>query len=272
MTPTKWLLRTLAFAASVVAVVALAPHADAQPKADPKANPKGAPKDNPKDKANPQPKGSGPIVFQPQINGLVRPFNPAPFYSLSPIYNPAINNPFATNPFAPNPFAPNPFAPNPFAPNPFVNNPFAPNPFAPNPFINNPFLNPFTPNPFNNPLVNNPFVNNPFAPNPFAPNPFVAAFQTPPISFRQPGHLTFRGPDLLVNPWAGLVYRPLTGIARTADGTIFYRVPGTGVPTFTGDDAYGTGLYYSPHYGTYLNPNTGVITRPGTTVFLPWIP
>jgi hypothetical protein len=75
-----------------------------------------------------------------------------------------------------------------------------------------------------------------------------------------------------VNPVSGLVYRPLSGVARTADGSLFYYVPGTGLPTATGRYAQGSGLYFNPEGGTFLNPSTGVISRPGTTtVFMPWI-
>lgn len=187
----------------------------------------------------------GPIIVHPQINTLpgfpIWPTNP------NPLFNPALNNPWLnqTNIIPVNPF---------FAPNPFVNR-FAPNPFVPNPFINNPF-----------------------APNPFAPNPFVtgvvpASFSTPPIAFRQPGFYYYRGPDLRVNPWSGTVYRPLSGVAQTGDGSVFYRVPGSGLPTATGAYAPGSGLYFNPVGGTFLNPASGVISRPGVTnVFLPWMP
>lgn len=147
---------------------------------------------------------------------------------------------------------------------------FNPGPFY-NPALNNPYLNQtnYIPVPVNNPLFapNNPFVNNPFAlagPNdPFAPNPFLPAGgntgcycqgpyapSTPPLAFRQPGQLFYRAPDLQVNPTSGLVYRPLSGVARTANGSTFYRVAGSGLPTYTGAYAPGTGLYYDPNNNT----------------------
>lgn len=168
---------------------------------------------------------------------------------------------------------------------------FNPGPFY-NPALNNPYLNqtrfvpvpvnPFANQPINNPLLwnNNVFVNNPFAlvgPNNFAPNPFNNPFApvttaTPPLAIQQPGQLFYRGPDLQVNPTSGLVYKPLTGVARTADGSTFYRVAGSGLPTFSGTYAAGSGLYYSPDNNTYLHPASGTISRPGVTnVFLPYI-
>ncbi|MBP3956620.1 hypothetical protein J8F10_15205 [Gemmata sp. G18] len=194
------------------------------------------------------------VIVHPQINTM--PGIPAsvvypPSFNPGPFFNPALNNPWLNqtqfvpyNPFVLNPFNPL-FAPN----NPFVNNPFAPNPFVPNAFNN-----PFAINPFNNPF-----------------RPFATS--TPPIAIQQPGQLMWRGPDLQVNPISGTVYRPLSGIARTADGNTFFRVPGSGLPTFTGAYAPGTGLYFNPAQNTFLNPASGVISRPGvTTVFLPWIP
>lgn len=138
----------------------------------------------------------------------------------------------------------------------------------------------FDPGPFYNPALNNPHLNqtnvvaySPFAPNPFF-NPFVPTVTaTPPVSVRQPGQLFYRGPDLQVNPVSGLVYKPLSGVARTADGSTFYYVPGTGLPTASGTYASGTGLYYDPNNNAFLNPRTGTISRPGvTTAFIPWRP
>jgi hypothetical protein len=200
------------------------------------------------------------VLVYPQFNSFpglpAQQFNP-PVFNPGPFYNPALNNPWMnqTNFIPVNPFAPNPFAPNPFVNNPF-NNPFANNLFAPNPFNN----------PFNNPLQNQ------------FPNAIIGCFgpvpsSTPPIAVQQPGYLVYKGPDLQVNPWSGTVYRPLSGVARTADGSVFFRVPGTGLPTVTGNYATGTGLYYNPNGGTFLNPSSGVISRPGVTnVFIPWIP
>ena len=149
----------------------------------------------------------------------------------------------------------------------------------------------FDPGPFYNPALNNPYLNQTnFIPdNPVAVNPAVAwtarpiggciwgpvplIQSTPPIAIRQPGQLLYKNPDLQVNPVSGLVYRPLTGLAVAADGSTFYRVPGSGLPTVTGAYAQGTGLYFDPQHNTFLNPATGVISRPGTTnVFIPWRP
>ena len=49
-----------------------------------------------------------------------------------------------------------------------------------------------------------------------------------------------------MNPVSGTVYRPLSGVAQTRDGSVFYRVAGTGLPTYTGAYAPGTGLHYDP--------------------------
>lgn len=134
----------------------------------------------------------------------------------------------------------------------------------------------FDPGPFYNPALNNPYLNqtNVIPYSPFAPNPFVPTVTaTPAVAIQQPGQLMYKGPDLQVNPVSGLVYKPLTGVARTADGNTFYRVVGSGLPTVTGSYAAGTGLYFDPKHNTFLNPATGVISRPGTTnVFLPWRP
>ncbi|HEY1188806.1 MAG TPA: hypothetical protein VGE74_14220 [Gemmata sp.] len=193
------------------------------------------------------------IIVFPQVTGAP-PALPAslfnrPAFDPGPFYNPALNNPYLNqvNVAVYNPFAPNPF-----------NNPFAVNPFAPNPFA----VNPFVPNPFNNPF-NNPFVG--------PVGPVVTA--TPPVAFRQPGQLYYRGPNLQVNPASGLVYKPLSGVARTPDGSTFYYVPGTGLQTASGTYASGTGLYFDPNHNTFLNPASGVISRPGVTnVFIPWCP
>jgi hypothetical protein len=269
MTSLKWPLRSLA----VAAVIGLAARADAQqiqpglrpaqpkidpPKADPKADPKAKPAEQPKN----------PIVVQPRINTL--PGIPAwqlnqPVFNPGPFYNPALNNPWMNqtrvvpyNPFLTQPINNPLFWPQ---PNPFVNNPFAlipNNPFAPNPFLVNPFNNPFI-SPFNNPF------NTLYGPG-------TSYSYTPPIAIQQPGQFFYRGPDLLVNPTSGTVYKPLTGVAQTADGSVFYRVPGTGLPTATGVYSPGSGLYFNPDAGTFLNPKTGVISKPGvTTVFTPWI-
>jgi hypothetical protein len=142
----------------------------------------------------------------------------------------------------------------------------------------------FNPGPFYNPALNNPYMNQTrFAPyNPFVNqtinNPFNTGFgpvssYTPPLAIQQPGQFLYRGPDLQVNPWSGTTYRPLTGVVQTADGSTFYRVAGSGLPTASGMYSPGSGLYYNPTTGTFINPSSGVISTPGTTtVFLPWIP
>jgi hypothetical protein len=143
-------------------------------------------------------------------------------------------------------------------------------PFAPAvpPLVFNPY-GPFGP-PFalTNPLVTPPFWNGPFAPNAFVGG---AGFGfVPPVAVRQPGAFQFRGPNLYVNPFSGTAYAPYTGLARTADGSLFYRVPGTGAPNAQGNYAIGTGLYFNFESGAYLNPSSGVIARPGGP-FLPYI-
>jgi hypothetical protein len=94
----------------------------------------------------------------------------------------------------------------------------------------------------------NPWGVNPWAANPWAVNPWVRP--TPPIAVQQPGLFVFRNPNLYVNPVAGTVVRPQTGVAQLRDGSTFFRVPGS-------TD------YYNPVAGTYYNPASGVVLRPG---------
>jgi hypothetical protein len=101
----------------------------------------------------------------------------------------------------------------------------------------------------------------------FAPQPapwFHPWLQpTPPIAVRQPGLFVFKGPDLLVNPVAGTVVRPLSGVAQLRDGSTFFRVPGSGVVNAFGQIETGTESYYNPRAGTFYNPRSGVVSRPG---------
>jgi len=89
-------------------------------------------------------------------------------------------------------------------------------------------------------------------------------------TIQQPGAFQFRGPNRFVNPFSGTAYAPFSGVAQTADGSLFYRVPGTGVPNQFGNYAIGSGLYYNAESGAFLNPASGVISRPGN-FFLPYI-
>jgi hypothetical protein len=241
MTPPKWTIRALAVAAGVLAAAAGAPRAEAQPK----------------------PKPQAPVVAPPQVGGW-GPNGFVPFYNnTGNLFFPPGLDPRSPNPYLYTPFNQNPIILNNLFPTP----PFNPNPFA-NPF--NPIANPFA-NPFLNPLGPNAALN-PWA-NPFAPA-FTGAglggsvvSVTTPFAVQQPGAFVGRGPNLAVNPWSGTVVRPLSGVAQTADGSVFFRLPNSEVL------APGSGLYFSPQYGTYLNPSTGVISRPGSTaVFLPWRP
>jgi hypothetical protein len=151
---------------------------------------------------------------------------------------------------------------------------FNPGPFY-NPALNNPWLNQTNVIPvgFNNPFAQNPF-NNPFPPNQFVGPVWPGgAFGWSGFGCVPPGRLFFKNFDLQVNPTAGLVYRPISGVARTADGSTFFRVPGTGLPNASGQYTAGSGLYFDPAHGTFLNPGTGVISRPGVTnIFAPWRP
>jgi hypothetical protein len=61
-----------------------------------------------------------------------------------------------------------------------------------------------------------------------------------------------------VNPVSGTVFKPLSGVARTADGSTFYHI-------------LGSDQYFDPKNGSFFNPTTGVITRPGQAPFLPWL-
>ena len=271
MTPPRWPIRSLAVAValSAIAVVTSPERADAQPPgtlhpvapagqpkaADPKAAPKSDPKPaNPKHPVRPietmkhpnppapnlRPLGSPPpAIVYPQINGM-------PGFIANPLnqtfYNPApFPGPFM-NPFS-NPYT-NPFSTTALSFNSTLTVLSAPGPFA------NPFANPFAANYLVNPLFVSPF-NNPYT-NPYG----LFTTYSPTISVRQPGELIWRGPDLQVNPWAGTVFKPLTGIARTADGSTFYRIPGSD-------------QYFDPTHATFFNPTTGVIARPGGNLFLP---
>jgi hypothetical protein len=234
--PARWTTLALALAA----VAAVAGPAPAQVKQGPGPKP------------GPGIKPANPVVVMPSINTL--PGVPAS-QLFQPVFNPA---------FLPNPALSNPWL------NPVTVTPVRVNPFAPN-LLQNPFVvNPLLQNPFVNPLAN------PLIPGPFVPGPLVAPApvftSTPPIAVRQAGQLFYKGPDLQVNPTSGTVYRPLSGTATTADGTTFFRVVGSGLPTATGQYATGTGLYYSPQTNTYFNPGTGVISKPGqTNAFIPYI-
>jgi hypothetical protein len=120
------------------------------------------------------------------------------------------------------------------------------------PPVVNPWVQPWA-NPWVNPWAVNPWVR----PAPWLVNP------APPLAVRQPGLYLFKGPDLYVNPVAGSVVRPLTGVARLGDGTTFFRVPGTGVVNAFGQVQTGSETYFSPRFGTYYTPSTGVVFRPG---------
>jgi hypothetical protein len=86
---------------------------------------------------------------------------------------------------------------------------------------------------------------------------------TPPLAVQQPGLFVFKGPDLLVNPVAGTVVRPQTGVAKFRDGSTFFRVPGSGAVNAFGQFQMGTETYFNPRAGTYYNPSSGVVVRPG---------
>jgi hypothetical protein len=284
----RWTFRTLA-AAALVAVASSASSAQViLPKANPNpggVQPKAA---QPKNPFAPQPlptaDGRKPSAFvMPSINTMpgipVVPLRSAVVQP--PFWNPAIQNPWMNqltitpmpiNPWQ-NPFVVNPVVQNPLVVNPLVQNPFR-DPFALNPFFNNPLvLNPLLYNsPFNNPL-NMPGLINRFGPTyPNYPTTTSQVSSTPPVAVQQPGWFLYKGPDLQVNPTSGTVYRPLSGTVTLADGSTFYRVPGSGLPTATGSYASGSGLYYNPVAGTFFNPSSGTLSKPGqTNVFLPYI-
>ena len=250
MNPQKWTFRAIATATALVVFAAAAPRASAQPR-DNNVNPFRLP----------------PGGFVPP-GGLVQPVAPVqPIAPIQPVL-PVIAPQFGINPVG---FA----AVNPFAVNPFVNNPFA-NPFGPQaviagPFQINPLNNPFN-NPLNNPLGLPPGPNFNFAQNPLA-SPFANPFFRPTFAFQQPGRLFWRGPDLLVNPWSGTVVRPFTGVAQTADGTIFFQLSRNGLPTVFDQFGGRTNIYVNPSQGTLFNPVTGVIVQPGTaSTFVPRLP
>lgn len=203
--------------------------------------------------------GYNPYFNNPYSLG-VQPFlNNSPYYQLSLQYGLRSPSPYATDPYlAINNFY-SPFA-NPYIyysmMNPYSGyNPYLMgiNPF--NPFANslamgtNPYL------PFVNPL--NPLVNS-FAMNSLLGNASPFGFfgpglvYTPPVAVQQPGALIREGPNLAVNPVTGTVVLPRTGIATMADGSTFYRLSQTPSP-----------VYYNPLGGTFFNPLTGVVARPG---------
>jgi hypothetical protein len=201
---------------------------------------------------DPQQKGQpkSPVLLMPSINTMPG----IPASSLFPPAFPSLVNPALDNPWM-NQVTVNPYRVNPFAMNPLFNNPFMVNPLLRNPAFDNPLNMPgfFPPS---------------YSPTSIAPS----ASYTPPIAIRQPGMLMYRGPDLQVNPTTGTVYHPLSGTVTLADGTTFYRVPGSGQPTASGTYATGTGLYYNPQGNTFFNPSSGVISKPGqTNVFLPYV-
>lgn len=246
---TRWTLRSVALAVAVASTTPASAQV-VQPQANPKGNPQ-AQQPNPFGNFNPR----NPVKVMPSINTL--PGIPAalvyPPAFQSPFLNPALDNPWM------NPVVIRPRPVNPFAFNPLFNNPFALNPLLQNPaFNNNPFGIPgYGPNPYAN-----------YSPNLFNPN----VSYTPPVAFKQPGYMLYKGPDLQVNPASGTVYRPLSGVATLKDGSTFYYVPGTGVPTASGKYAPGTGLYYNPQGNTFFNPSSGVVSKPGqTNVFVPYV-
>jgi hypothetical protein len=200
-----------------------------------------------------------PVIVMPSLNTL--PGIPAsdlfPAAFTQQYGNPALDNPWM-NQTTYTPVPANPFAANPFTMNPFFNNPFALNPLLPNAALNNPFGIPgFT---------------QPYGPT-FGPgsSPFgVTSTYTPPVAVQQPGQLMYKGPDLQVNPTTGTIFRPLSGIVKLADGSVFYYVPGSGTPTVSGTLSNGSGLYYNPQGGTFFNPSSGVISKPAQThVYVP---
>lgn len=191
---------------------------------------------------HPAPARPNPVMVMPQINGL--PHYPSPWYN-----NPV---PLLTNPALDNPWM-----------NPMTVSPVPVNPFAMNPFFNNPLAI--------NPLLRNPAINNPFGVPGFRPT-FPTVTSAPPVATKERGTYYYYGPDKQVNTTTGTVYHPVTGTVRMADGSTFYRVPGSGVPTPTGGYSMGTGLYYNPQGGTFFNPASGVLSKPGSTnVFLPYV-
>jgi len=167
------------------------------------------------------------------------------------------------------------------------------------------WLDPAVSNPWMNQTIvrRSPFVMNPLFNDPFALNPLLqraawynslnlpgyvrqsslldggllpavpaAVTVTPPVATREPGTYYYKGADLQVNPATGSVYQPRSGVVTLADGTKFYRVPGSGLPTATGNYATGTGLYYDPDGNTFFSPASGIMSKPGTTnVFLPYV-
>jgi hypothetical protein len=168
--------------------------------------------------------------------------------------------------------------------NPAIDNPWMNrttiNSYPIGPF-NNPFNNPFVINPLlANPVVINPLIQtrnqfNPFGIPPYRPrydHPEIEVQHTPAQAVQEPGMLLYKGPDLQVNPWSGTEYHPVSGTVTLADGSTFYRVAGSGLPTAFGTYASGSGLYYNPIGGTFFNPSSGTLSKPAqTNIFMPYV-
>jgi hypothetical protein len=159
------------------------------------------------------------------------------------------------------------------AQNTWMNLPNArPNPFLMNPMFNNPFaINPLLQQAawFNQ--FNMPYYRPQTSLSDWGPVAPVVSY-SPPIAVREPGQYIYKGFDLQVNPATGTDYRPQSGVVTRADGTTFYRVPGTGQPSVNGFYATGTGTYYNPDGGTYFNPSSGIISKPAqANVFMPYV-
>ena len=252
----RLMVRTVA-AVALVAVAAAESRAQFQPQFQPRTSPIPLNYQNPNfpwqkqggQQNNGQQNKKSPVLLMPSINTM-------PGIPASSVFRPAF-----------------PLLVNPALDNPWMNQvnvvPVRRNPFTMNPLFNNPFLL--------NPLLRNSTFENPYNAPGYIPtydptllNPSVTS--TPPLAIRQPGMLMYKGPDLQVNPTSGTVYQPLSGVVTLSDGSKFYRVPGTGAPTATGTYATGTGLYYNPDGNTFMNPASGVISKPGqTNVFTPYV-
>ena len=163
-----------------------------------------------------------------------------------------------------------------------------------NPAIDNPWMDQLTirrvpVNPFNNQFVMNPRLANPLFVNPLLFNrPFNYPFgvpgyrpssplspsvaYSPPVANKEQGVITYKAPDLQANPTADTVYQPISGIVTLADGSTFYRVPGSGATTATGEYSSGNGLYSNPLGGTFFNPSSGTLDKHAyANIFMPYV-
>lgn len=294
---TRWAFRSLAIAACTTAAASAASgQVIIQPKANPGGGqaprvelPKRLPLKNPfapipiQSAQLPANQKKPSILAMPSINSLPGiPMSSIQGQSIPALWNPAGSNPWMnqvnTMPFPVYPFAINPVA----------------NPRFVNPLLVNPLQNPLVMNPWDNPLLVNPLLANSLVLNPFLVNrPINFPFGVPnrivggngpsnpygsqstitsSVADQDSGTMMDNGPDFQVNNTTRTVYQPISGVVTLADGSTFYRAPGSGNSTPIGNYATGNDFYHNPIGGTFFNPRSGTLGKPGqTNVFMPYV-